>query len=102
MQSPHVPRKQRAAVCHEIKGKAFFVDLNTFGSLLHHVAALEHLNSPCVLLGTEYSAQLLLCAHYARSSLLMLRRVSLGCVGCPGICFIPRQGLSFCSLASVS
>lgn len=54
MQSPRVPRKQRAAICS--KGKAFFIDLNTFGSLLHHVAALEHFNSPCVVLGTEYSA----------------------------------------------
>lgn len=96
------PESRGQQFAHEIKGKAFFVDLNTFDSLLHHVAALEHLNSPCVVLGTEYSAQLLLCVHYARSSLLMLRGVSLGCVGCPGICFIPRQGLSFCSLASVS
>lgn len=53
---PVYPESRGLQFAHEIKGKAFFIDLNTFGTLLHHVAMLEHFNSPCVVLGTEYSA----------------------------------------------
>lgn len=53
---PVYPESRGQQFAHEIKGKAFFIDLNTFGTLLHYVATLEHFNSPCVVLGTEYSA----------------------------------------------
>ena len=43
MQSPCVPTQKA-----EMKGKAFFVDLDTFGSLLHYVGTLEHFNSRVV------------------------------------------------------
>lgn len=43
---PVYPESRGQQFAHEIKGKAFFVDLTTFGSLLHYVAVLEHFLTP--------------------------------------------------------